>query len=403
VATADRRPVIVAGAGPVGLVAALVLAEASVPVVLLEKRDTLNLVSKASTFHPPTLDILARFGVMDEIERIGQRVPFIQYRQKERGIVAEFDLARLIDDTEFPFRIHLEQSLVMPLLLAKLQTMRDVEIRFGEEVVGVETRADSVVVESRSRDGVARRETSYLLGADGVRSAVRAAVGIDFPGSDYGQRVLRIFTRIDLDFLFRGIRPLTYLYTSNESISFLKMPELWRIITRVPGDLSDEEAMSADFYRPQIERFIGEKTAWLADLWSDIYTVGKRVASRYREGRVLLMGDAAHISTVRGGMNLNCGIHDAFAIARAVVDAIESDDPSAVYAAAAERQRIAQEILIPRTDGIVADPKAWLDYAERCAADEARHLAFVRENTMIDMAPAGIRHRHARSSSRTPA
>lgn len=398
-----HRPVIVAGAGPVGLVAALVLGQANVPVLLLEKRSSLNIVSKASTFHPPTLDILDRFGVMDAIEKIGQRVPFIQYRERERGVVAEFDLARLAADTGFPYRIHLEQSLVMPLLLAKLERMPGVEIRFEEEVVGVEQNAESVIVESRNRDRIHRRTTPFLLGADGVKSAVRSAAGIDFPGSDYGQRVLRIFTRIDLDFLFRGIRPLTYLYMENESISFLKMPELWRIITRVPSSLSDAEAMSPDFFRPQIERFIGAKTAWLVDLWSDIYTVGKRVASRYREGRVLLMGDAAHISTVRGGMNLNCGIHDAFAIASAVVEALATGDPAPVFSAAAERQRIAREILIPRTDGIVSDPRAWLAFAEKSARDEALHLAFVRENTMIDMAPPGIRTARRNPQASVPA
>jgi 2-polyprenyl-6-methoxyphenol hydroxylase-like FAD-dependent oxidoreductase len=128
--------VVVAGAGPVGLTAALLLADAGVPVTVLEKRAELSAASKASTFHPPTLAILHHLGVLDAVRDRGAVARRVQYRTGE-GVFAEFSLDALAGETAFPYRLHLEQAQVTPLLLARLRTHAHARVLFGAEVLDV--------------------------------------------------------------------------------------------------------------------------------------------------------------------------------------------------------------------------------------------------------------------------
>ena len=125
-----------------------------------------------------------------------------------------------------------------------------------------------------------------------------------------------------------------------------------------------------------------------AQKMKDVYGVARRVAARYREGRVVLIGDSAHITNTRGGMNMNCGLHDAFAMAPAIAQALHDGDHDGVARAADERRRVATDMLIPRTDRNVNGGEAWLEQVERMAADPAKRVAHLRATAMLDMAPA---------------
>jgi 2-polyprenyl-6-methoxyphenol hydroxylase-like FAD-dependent oxidoreductase len=378
---------IIIGAGPVGLSAALTMASQGIAVTVLEARPHLATASKASTFHPPTLDIFNAFGLMDEILARGQRVPFIQYRDVASGIRCEFPLAVLEGETAFPFRIHLEQATITPMILARLNALPTAELRFGREVVDFAQDDGGVTVTARAADGFETFRAGFAFIADGARSTVREKLGLAFEGSAYDTRVLRVFTRRDLDFLLPGIRPLTYLYDGDESLAFLKMPDLWRIVSRAPPGIEDEAALDPGFFRAHIGRFLGLKLAQYDDLWADIYGEAKRVASAVQVGRAFLMGDAAHISTTRGGMNMNCGIHDAFAFGMAMAEAARRDDLAPLAACARERAHVARVELIGRTDAVVTTGTRWLEQAvEAAGSAEALHR-FVRGATMIDLSP----------------
>lgn len=368
---------IVVGAGPVGLTAALVLAEGGAEVTLLEKREGLNTASRASTFHPPTMEILDRLGCIAPLLAEGALVDRIQYRTPA-GVFAEFPLALLAGETRFPCRRHLEQARVTPALLERLRALPNARVRFGAEVAGVAEQQDGI--QAMLADGE-RIPAETLIAADGGRSAVRAALGIGFPGITYPHRVLRLMTAEDLTRLLPGLAPISYLHHEGRSLSFLRMPDCWRIIIRVPPDTPDAAALDDGWILARLRECLPGWDAVPRTLHRDVYAASRHLAERFHAGRVFLAGDAAHLTNTRGGMNMNAGIHDAWTIARALL----AGGLPAGRAAAEERQRIAREMLLPRTDRSVTGGEGWLERVRAMAADPDSARAFLREGAMLDM------------------
>lgn len=379
--------VIVAGAGPVGLSVAVALADRGVPVLVLEKRDSLTAASKASTFHPSTLEILDALGVIEPILAEGQRIDRIQYRTIDAGIIAEYDLGLLAGETRYPFRLHLEQSRVTPLLLARLSGHEHAEVRFGAEVADAVNEGGGVAV---TVAGSAVSETvrgRYLIAADGARSAIRDRLGIAFDGSAYSTKVLRLMTDMDLEAWLPGLAPVTYVFNGEASISLLRMPDCWRIILRLPVSVPDEEALQPDWMLARLREVLPMADGLPPLLNTDIYSASKRVASRYRDGAIFLAGDSVHVTNTRGGMNMNCGLHDAWQLAAAMTEAMKTGRHAALDAYAEERHRIATDFLIPRTDRSVGDAATWLETVSARAADPEATRAFLVEGAMLDIAP----------------
>ena len=377
--------VIIAGAGPVGLTAALVLAEAGISVTLLEKREGFNTASRASTFHPPTIEILHRLGVADALLKQGQAVDRIQYRTAAQGVFAEFQLSQIAGETQFPLRIHLEQARILPAMLEKLARYPHADIRFATELTDVALNDDGVAASVTGPEGGTVLTGAYLIGADGARSQARQSLGIGFDGEEYGHRVLRLMTRDDLTALLPGLAPITYLFNGANSASFLKMPDCWRIILRVAADVPDATALRDDWIIGRLREALPGWERMPETIHRDVYGASKRLAPRWLAGRAVLMGDAAHVTNTRGGMNMNAGVHDADHIARAIIAALGSGDHSQVEHAVRERQRVAAELLIPRTDRSVAGGPGWLEQVRAMAADPAEALAFLRQAAMLDM------------------
>ena len=135
-------PVVIAGAGPTGLMCALALAREGVPVVVLEAERSLTHALRAGTFHPPTQEMLAPYGITQRMHEHGLQVRHWQIRSRRGPEVAQFDLALLADVTPYPYRLHLEQHRLTPIQLDVLRREPTAEVHFGHRITGFEPRAD---------------------------------------------------------------------------------------------------------------------------------------------------------------------------------------------------------------------------------------------------------------------
>jgi 2-polyprenyl-6-methoxyphenol hydroxylase-like FAD-dependent oxidoreductase len=364
--------VVVVGAGPVGLTAALTLHRLGADVTVLEAGDALATESRASTFHPPSLEMLAGLGVLPALLAQGLVSPRFQYRERGGGIIAELDMSLLADDTPFPFRLQCEQSKLTRLLLPLLPPGT---VHFGQRVERVTQDATGVTVNDAFRG-------DWLIGADGANSAVRRSLfGDAFEGITYPDRFLVGSTDEDLTALLPGIAEVNYLFDPVEWLVVLRTPDHWRVLLPTPPDTPD------DVEKARLpERLLG--VADPGRPWrvahTTLYRVHQRVASSFRVGRVLLAGDAAHINNPLGGMGMNSGIHDAVLLSTAIVNG----DDDAVTATAAARRDVARDYVQKTTHSNweklrSGGASAYADELRALAADPVAARAYLLRSSMI--------------------
>ena len=309
--------VLIVGAGPVGLSAAAALVKAGVPVKVLEAGAKLSSESRASTFHPPTLDMLEEFGATKPLIAQGLIAPKVQYRTHRKGVIAQFNFGDIADMTAHPYRLQSEQFKLTQILLDVLNSEPDFSIEFGVEVEGVEQDAKGVTARVRANGKSETRTGAWLLGADGARSPVRRSLAVDFEGFTWHERFLVLSTPYDFKAKMPDLVSVNYVAAPSDWYFLLQIPGMWRVMFPVDASLSDEEAVSPAFAQAQLGRIVEGETFEV--LHSTLYRVHQRVASSFRAGRAFLAGDAAHINNPLGGMGMNGGIHDALNFAEKLI------------------------------------------------------------------------------------
>jgi 3-(3-hydroxy-phenyl)propionate hydroxylase len=309
----EHDRVIVAGGGPVGALAALLLARAGIPVTVLEREAGVRPDYRASTFHPPTLDLLEECGAEGALLRMGLVAPVSQFRDRRRGRIAEFDFAALKHDTRHPYRLQCEQFKLVDWLYGELRKIAGVELAFGHTLVGMRQGDDGVAVEVESQDGRRTLACDVLIGADGGRSRVRKAASVAFEGFTYPEHFLVAGTRHDFKRHMPDICSVNYTADPVEWYLLLEIPDMWRVITPVDPSVEPGDALMERRVQDSLQNLLPRAEPY-AVLVKAIYRVHQRVASTYRVGRVFLAGDAAHLNNPLGGMGLNGGIHDALSL-----------------------------------------------------------------------------------------
>jgi 3-(3-hydroxy-phenyl)propionate hydroxylase len=314
---AELKPVVIAGAGPTGLMCALALRKQDIPVVLLESEPALTHDLRAGSFHPPTQEMMAPYGITARMHETGLKVRYWQIRNKPGDLVAEFDLDLLKDVTPYPYRLHLEQHRLTPIQLDLLRAEGGAEIHFSHAVKSFEQKLDGVAVTVEADGNERAIEASWLIGADGGRSVVRKVLDIEFEGFTWPE--LFVVASTPYDFGRHGFAFNCYIADPVEWGALFKLPDagppgLWRLAYPVDPDESDEVLLAPERVEAALQRLLPKPDAY--DIrYKSTYRVHQRVAASFRHGRVLLAGDAAHLNNPLGGFGLNSGIHDAVNLA----------------------------------------------------------------------------------------
>lgn len=391
----SKQPILVAGGGPVGLVAALALARQGHAVEVFEAETQVNDAPRASTTHPATLEMLADLGLIDDVIRLGLVARTFQFWDRPSGqMIAEFDHAILKDDTRFPFVVQCEQHKLANLVLERLRGMSNAKVHMATRVTGLEQDANGVRLHVEHDGKTETISGRYLVGADGGRSTVRKALGIEFEGYTFPERFLVLTTAFDFA-AGRGAGFRSYFSDPDEWANLFKVsgPDgkgLWRSVfpTR-PGD-TDEAVFADDAVERRLQKFF-PKDGPYPIVHRNIYNVHQRVAASFRQGRVFLAGDSAHVNNPIGGLGLNCGIHDAVELA-ALLDRVLRGEPEAALDEYDRRRRpINIEYVQQQT---VANKKRLEEKDERVrqenfaalrrmAADPTAHRAFLLRTSLL--------------------
>jgi 3-(3-hydroxy-phenyl)propionate hydroxylase len=383
--------VLIAGGGPVGSTAALLLARAGVPVTLIEREHGMVLDYRASTFHPPTLDLLEESGISAALLAMGLIAPTVQIRDRRAGKVAEFDLSILRNDTRHPYRLQCEQFKLVDWLYGALAKILGVEILFDHAVTGLAQAADGVAVETL-HDGARRTfKGDILIGCDGGRSTIRKAIDVAFEGFTYPEHFLVAGIRFDFRRAMPGICSVNYTADPVEWYLLLQIPDMWRIVLPVEENVAPDAAISEQRMQASLQNILPRAGRYEIAVRA-IYRVHQRVAARYRAGRVFLAGDAAHLNNPLGGMGLNGGLHDAISLAdrlarvwhgaadAAILDEYEPqrrpEAINAIQAITARNKRLLEE----RDPAVRARN---LDDLRQTAADPERSHRYLLDATMI--------------------
>jgi 3-(3-hydroxy-phenyl)propionate hydroxylase len=377
------RTILVVGAGPVGAVAALACARRGHHVTLLEAQERIDDSPRASTTQPPTLEILAELGLIDEYIRVGLVARTFQFWDRPtRRLIAEFDFGRLADETAYPYVVQTEQHKLANLCVARLKG----KVHFGVSVTGVSQDENQVRVETNRETFTA----DYVIGADGGRSTVRKSLGIEFEGYTWPERFLVITTKFDFGAAL-GCCARNYMAGREEWTNLFKvagddLKGRWRAVYNTREDESDEEALSDVAVRARLARvFVPENERDYLHL--NLYKVHQRVAKQFRKERVFLCGDAAHVNNPIGGLGLNSGIHEAWHLAQLLTEEKELDS----------YERIRRPLNIKYVqEQTVANKKRLeegrLEELREIAADPKRHKAFLMRASLIESARDAIRN-----------
>jgi 3-(3-hydroxy-phenyl)propionate hydroxylase len=341
-----RRKVVIAGAGPVGMVGALRLAQAGLPVTVLEQGSDLATDSKASTFHPPTLELLADVGLIDAILAQGLKAPVFQHRERHGGVLAELDLNDIADVTAYPYRIQLEQSKLTRLIRPMLSSMDNVEIIFDAHVDHVVDRGGWSEVHIDGRDEPI--ETEWLIGADGANSMVRQTLGFEFDGVTFPERFLVMSTSHDFRQELPDLAYVAYITDPDEWMVLLRTPDHWRCLMPVSADEPNEEAVRPERIEERLQGVVPIDGKYPL-LQHSLYNVHQRVASHFSQNKVLIAGDSAHMNNPLGGMGMNFGIHDAFNLAPRLAAVLNGEDAATLDEYDRQRRTVAQEYLQRQT------------------------------------------------------
>jgi 3-(3-hydroxy-phenyl)propionate hydroxylase len=396
-ASSSQPPILIAGGGPVGVITALALARQGLPVHLFEAESKVNDMPRAATTHAATLEMLAGLGMVDEVIERGLVEPrFRIWDRQSKRIVAEFDFGMLKDETPYPFAVQCEQHKLAAMALDRLRAFPHATVEFSTRVAAVEPFDDRVEIAVEGAAGARKVGGSYLIGADGGRSTVRKAMDIEFEGYTHPERFLILTTTFDIGTMYPGCTR-NYVSDPDDWFSLFKVSgdergPLWRVLSSTKPEQTDDELMNSEATERRLQKFLPKEGPYDI-VHRNLYNVHQRVAASFRNGRVFLAGDAAHVNNPLGGLGLNFGIHDAVELTGLLGRVIRREASSDILDLYDRHRRplniefVQQQTVANKKRMEEKDPAARekdFEQLRRTMDDPAAHRAHVRRASLIE-------------------
>nr|WP_198983127.1 FAD-dependent oxidoreductase [Herbaspirillum sp. ASV7] len=399
------HPVVVVGAGPVGLSTAIDLARQGIAVVLVDDDDTLSTGSRAICFAKRTLDIFDRLGCADRM--VGKGVGWNRGKVFLRDqAVYEFDLLPEEGHAR-PAFINLQQYYVEGYLLEQAQTLPQIEIRWKNKVSAIAHHEDHEALLVDTPDGPYTLKASYVVAADGSRSPLRRMMGLESQGHTFRDRFLIADVRMDAPFPAERWFWFDPPFHPNQSVLLHRQPDnVWRIDFQLGWDADPVLEKTAERVIPRVQALLGQEAQFSLE-WVSVYTFSCVRMERFRHGRVFFVGDAAHCVSPFGARGANSGIQDAENLAWKLASVLQGHAPDALLDTyASEREYAADENLLNSTrstDFITPKSRVSRQFRDAVLA-LAREHGFARRlvNSGRLSLPATLRDSPLNSADRAP-
>lgn len=400
--------VLIVGAGPTGLMLANQLARRGVRVTIIDRHSGPAQQTRAIGVQARTLEIYAKLGIAQQAVDLGTNTGGVniwaEARRRARVPVTEIGKGL----SPFPFVLMLGQDDNERILGDKLRDW-DVSVQWNTELVSLDQKPDHVEATLKQPDGTTRKVTaSWVAGCDGSRSPVRELCGITFPGAPYEHVFFVADTVASGDMVPQELN--AYLWKKGFHLFFpIRGENRWRVIGILPSHLRDRTDLTFDDVIPHLQDEVGAKLSFQRCSWFSTYRIQHRSASRFRDRRCFLLGDAAHIHSPMGAQGMNTGLQDAYNLAWKLALVVKGQaDAALLDSYEAERMRVAQRLL-RTTDRVfmwvVAD--TWLSrlFRTKVMANVAA-IAMTRERVrrffFRTISQIGIRYRKSGLSKTLP-
>ena len=340
-----RRPVVVVGAGPVGLALAIDLAQREIPVVLLDNDNTLSTGSRAICFAKRTLEIFDRLGCGDRMvdKGVSWNVGKVFFKQEQ---VYTFDLLPEAGHAR-PAFINLQQYYVEGYLAERAAQLPLIDIRWKNKVAGVEQHDDRVTLTVETPDGSYRLDADYVAACDGGRSTMRQLLGQESKGRTFRDRFLIADVKMKHEAPAERWFWFDPVFHPNQSVLLHRQPDgVWRIDFQLGWDANPEEEKKPENIIPRVKALLAQSTMKDFEFeleWASVYTFSCLRMDRFRHGRVLFAGDSAHGVSPFGARGANSGVQDAENLAWKLAAVLNEQAPDALLDSYADEREYAAD------------------------------------------------------------
>lgn len=347
-AQVERRPVVIVGAGPIGLTTALDLARYGIPSIVLEAERQVSEGSRAIVFTRRSLEILQQVGVAERVMAAGLSWRFGNsfYRnQRVFRMEAPHD-----PDDRFPPMTNLQQPCLEQFLVETCQANPLIELRWGNKVTALVQAGDYATLDIDTPAGDYTLEANWVIAADGARSAIRSLLGLQLEGAAYEGRFVIADIKIDLDLPTERLAYFDPHWNPGNTVLMHREPgNIWRIDYQLPRDETPEHALSADSLRERINAQLAivgvQNPQWELD-WCSVYSARALTLPNYIHDRVIFTGDAAHLLPIFGVRGANTGFQDCHDLSWKLALTIKGvAGPGLLASYSAERVGAAREII----------------------------------------------------------